>query len=231
MSSCRILLVEDDPDFAALVQATLAPPAYAVVVLGTARRARTRLSDERFDLAIIDGVLPDGLGTELVEWLRAAGDRTPIVFVSAQLAEGVTAARLRDALGVAAVLPKPVDFAELPRTVAASRRSAPGPAVVDPRVAGALATLRKEYGRQLPSRVRDLVAALARARESAGPDAEALMLAHRLAGTAGSYGWAEVSKCARGIEEELAKERATRDWALIRELCAAIEIAARADDP
>ncbi len=68
----------------------------------------------------------------------------------------------------------------------------------------AFAALREEYARALPAKLDELGAAL---REAQSGDAEAraraTALAHRLAGTAGSYGLTDVSAQAASVEQAL----------------------------
>ena len=75
---------------------------------------------------------------------------------------------------------------------------------VDPRILAALAELREQYARELPLVFVALAAAVSALR--ADPDAvtEAKGMAHRLRGTAGSYGFQAVSDAAAQLESALA---------------------------
>jgi diguanylate cyclase (GGDEF)-like protein len=69
-----------------------------------------------------------------------------------------------------------------------------------------LARLRQEYARALPAKLDSLAAALDRLRETPGSAdllEAARLLAHRLRGTAGSYGFVDVSAAAGRIEDIL----------------------------
>jgi len=67
-----------------------------------------------------------------------------------------------------------------------------------------LAALRRAYGRDLPAKARAVSEALAK--DDRGT---AALLAHRLRGTAGSYGFAEVSVAAGSIEDALGRNEPT----------------------
>lgn len=88
-----------------------------------------------------------------------------------------------------------------------------------------LAELRAGFGEKLLARLDDLAAALTRARAGDGiARTEARLLAHRLAGTAGSYGYAGASRHATAIEQALEVDGALDDaaWA---EVFAALDAA------
>jgi len=79
-------------------------------------------------------------------------------------------------------------------------------------VAAALDELRVEYGAALPARAAELSSAVERLR--AAPDdaaslAHAVTMAHRLGGTAGSYGFTAAGEHAGRVEDELPRTRAT----------------------
>ena len=73
-------------------------------------------------------------------------------------------------------------------------------------IRAALAELREEYRQITPGQLRELGALIEQARRGEAA-AEALpqarMLAHRIRGTAGSYGWAPVGEAAGRIEDAL----------------------------
>ena len=70
-------------------------------------------------------------------------------------------------------------------------------------LAAALAELRTGYAAELPGLVRELGALLDAAATDAGALARARQAAHRLRGTAGSYGFVEVGEAAGRIEDAL----------------------------
>lgn len=75
---------------------------------------------------------------------------------------------------------------------------------LDPMLQEKLARARAEYGEKLRGRLDELVELVRRARaEEAGALAQAQQLAHRLCGTAGSFGFKEVSDALAVVDQAL----------------------------
>ncbi len=79
----RLLHVEDDPDIAMVVDSLLGDE-YQVVHAITLKQARQLISDEVFDLVLLDIGLPDGSGLELLPTLNSQEHQTPVIIFSAQ---------------------------------------------------------------------------------------------------------------------------------------------------
>jgi DNA-binding response OmpR family regulator len=73
MPGSRILLVEDDLDVRVLMEHVLAGDGYEVDPVSTVAAARTLLRGNKYDLALVDGVLPDGSGIVVAEEADALG--------------------------------------------------------------------------------------------------------------------------------------------------------------
>jgi CheY-like chemotaxis protein len=121
----QVLLVEDDLANQAVVRGCLAArPGVALVVAGSAAQARALAAVRWPDLALIDMMLPDGSGLEVMHSLRAlAGPRgLRCVAVSANAMPAQVDAAL--AAGFDAYLTKPVQFdlllAEVDRSLPAA---------------------------------------------------------------------------------------------------------------
>ena len=82
----RVMIVEDHSAFAQALELVLGRMDGTEVVLArTIEEGRTLLRDGGpFDLAVLDLMLPDGDGTELVEDLRHHHPKTPVVLLSAR---------------------------------------------------------------------------------------------------------------------------------------------------
>ncbi|HUR68756.1 MAG TPA: response regulator [Candidatus Thermoplasmatota archaeon] len=81
----RVLLIEDDPTFAKLLQLqlrTLADPSCEVVLEASLSEARRRLARERFDVVFSDMGLPDSRGAKTIEAVAAAANGAPIIVLS-----------------------------------------------------------------------------------------------------------------------------------------------------
>jgi len=84
--SARILLVEDEPAIAEIVEFALRSEGFQVSWRTLARAAETELAATSFDLLVLDIGLPDGSGLELLKRLRRASD-IPVLILSARTAE------------------------------------------------------------------------------------------------------------------------------------------------
>jgi two-component system OmpR family response regulator len=126
----RVLVVEDEPDLAATLRKALGEAGFAVDVAGDGRDAMWHADAGVHDLIVLDLMLPLVDGWEVVRGLRAQGNRTPVLVLTARDA---TADKVRalDA-GADDYLTKPFTLAEfLARVRALIRRAAgvPGPAL------------------------------------------------------------------------------------------------------
>ena len=78
-----ILHVEDDADLRTLLANMLSPLNVDVIGVGSLAQARQKLAQRHHDLAILDLMLPDGDGSELIAELALASPPTPVVIFSA----------------------------------------------------------------------------------------------------------------------------------------------------
>ena len=107
----RILLVEDDPHTAAFIAKGLREDGHAVDVAADGKQGLFLASTEAFDGVVLDRMLPELDGLALLRTLRGAGNRVPILLLTAlgdtdQRVEGLRA-------GADDYLVKPFAFAEL----------------------------------------------------------------------------------------------------------------------
>ena len=94
----RLLYVEDDPDLVEIVTALVGKTARTTVA-GSLAEARAKLKRGRFDLVILDVLLPDGSGLDLLESLRDEnGQPTPVIIFSGAEIEGELAQQVDAAL-------------------------------------------------------------------------------------------------------------------------------------
>ena len=78
-----IFLLEDDQTLGRGIVMALETPGRTVTLAGSLREGRAVLGRECFDLLILDINLPDGSGLELLRQLRAAGNSTPVILLTA----------------------------------------------------------------------------------------------------------------------------------------------------
>ncbi len=120
----RLLIVEDDPVLADGLGAGLRLAGATVDVLGSCADARAALEVAQFDAVVLDVMLPDGSGLDLLKELRAAGDRTPVLLLTAL--DDVTNRIEGLDTGADDYLGKPFDLDELAARIRAIARRAEG---------------------------------------------------------------------------------------------------------
>jgi DNA-binding response OmpR family regulator len=80
----RLMLVEDNFQLADFLKSSLGKAGFAVHSAGTAEAARAALESTRYDAVVVDLGLPDADGIILIEELRAKGDSTPAMILTAR---------------------------------------------------------------------------------------------------------------------------------------------------
>jgi DNA-binding response OmpR family regulator len=116
----RILVVEDEEKLARLIARVLGEEGYAAEMAYNGRSGLSQALAEAFDLLILDWMLPDRSGLQIVRALRAAEINTPALMLTARdqiedRVEGLDA-------GADDYLPKPFAFPELLARVRALTR-------------------------------------------------------------------------------------------------------------
>jgi len=81
--SSNILLVEDDENILNLLRAYLESAGYAVYTATKGDEGLVFALENTFDLCVVDVMLPNKSGIEIVSKMREAGSDTPILFLSA----------------------------------------------------------------------------------------------------------------------------------------------------
>jgi DNA-binding response OmpR family regulator len=79
----RLLVVEDYPPLRVSLVRGLVDEGYAVDAAPDARTATWHLDGGSYDAVVLDRMLPDGDGTDVLRRLRARGDRTPVLLLTA----------------------------------------------------------------------------------------------------------------------------------------------------
>ena len=107
----KILIVEDDKDLREITTASLEKERYVVSQAPDYRTALQKIEDYDYDCILLDIMLPDGNGLDLMEELHALGKRTNVIILSAKdsLEDKVNGLDL----GADDYLPKPFHLAEL----------------------------------------------------------------------------------------------------------------------
>ncbi|MGH7060873.1 MAG: response regulator [Stellaceae bacterium] len=80
----RLLLVEDNERFAALLRRGLSAAGFVVDMLGTAEDAIAALRANRFEVVVLDLGLPDADGLDVLGDMRGRRDATPVLILTAR---------------------------------------------------------------------------------------------------------------------------------------------------
>jgi DNA-binding response OmpR family regulator len=107
----KILIVEDDESITLGLQMNLEAEGYSIVVAKDGEEGLARAKAERFDLMVLDVMLPRLNGFELLRSLRAGGETLPVVMLSARGEEMDKVMGLE--LGAEDYITKPFGLAEL----------------------------------------------------------------------------------------------------------------------
>lgn len=126
----RLLLVEDDKAASALLQTRFEAERIHVTHAADGALGLQAARSNAFDVMVVDRMMPEMTGTDMVTQLRAAGVTTPVLFLSAMSEVDDRVAGF-DA-GGDDYLTKPYAFAELlARVTALAKRAVPPPAALD----------------------------------------------------------------------------------------------------
>ncbi len=80
----KLLVVEDEPSICELLAASLRYAGFEVVTAAAGSEAVEKAGRHRPDLIVLDIMLPDMDGFDVVRRLRGGGTRTPVVFLTAR---------------------------------------------------------------------------------------------------------------------------------------------------
>jgi DNA-binding response OmpR family regulator len=116
----RILVIEDEEKMARMLSRVLRDEGHVAETAGDGRTGLSRALDDSFDLLIVDWMLPERSGVQVVRALRAADVNTPVLMLTARgqvedRVEGLDA-------GADDYLPKPFALQELLARVRALTR-------------------------------------------------------------------------------------------------------------
>ena len=110
-ASPKILVVDDDPRLRDLLRRYLGDNGFAVVTADNAQSMNRLWMRERFDLLILDLMMPGEDGLSIMRRLRGANDNTPIVMLTAKGEDVDRIVGLE--MGADDYLPKPFNPREL----------------------------------------------------------------------------------------------------------------------
>lgn len=112
----RALIVEDDPAIRKLVEKLLSRRQMEVEIAPDGLTAMEKLRERRFDVLVLDLMVPEVNGFEVIEFLKAEQIRIPVAVVSAVSQQALTQLDLDV---VKLVISKPFDVDEFTKSVVA----------------------------------------------------------------------------------------------------------------
>jgi two-component system response regulator QseB len=121
----RILIAEDEPRVASFLEKGLRSSGFATTVVADGIAASTLARDDDFDLLVLDLGLPGKDGIEVLRELRSAGQRLPVIVLTARGDPDDRVAGLET--GADDYLPKPFYLEELVARIRARLRGGGAP--------------------------------------------------------------------------------------------------------
>jgi len=107
----RILLVEDESNIADALKFNLEQEGYSVTIISNGKIAIEVFEKQRFDLVILDLMLPGANGFDVLESIRIKDETTPVLIVSAKYQDTDKIKGLK--IGADDYLTKPFNLEEL----------------------------------------------------------------------------------------------------------------------
>ena len=198
-----ILVVDDDDYILQAVYVALESYGYSVLLANSGAAAIQIFEEqsEQIDLVLLDMLMPGMGGEETFDALREIRPDVKVL-LSTGFAPDEAAQRFTDE-GLAGFLRKPYDPNQLAGEVQQIIERGSGQPTEQ--MDEALRGLRASYREKLPDQLGELTEKLRASREAGGSEAflQAREIAHRLAGTAGSYGLGDIGAALEKIDDAL----------------------------
>jgi len=100
----KILIIDDEPDFIKVIKERIESWGFEVVSCEGGKEAMGILSKVRPDIIILDYIMPEMDGVEVLRHIRALDQKIPIIMFTAH--PDIKVIKGTDALGVSAFIPK-----------------------------------------------------------------------------------------------------------------------------
>lgn len=214
----RVLVAEDGADNQRLISAFLRQAGVVVTMVANGKDAVETALAQDFDLVLMDVQMPVLDGIAATQMLRATGYGRPIVALTANVMKA-DLQRYRDA-GCDDVLAKPMDRNHFYQVVAQQleKQTIHAPvlhALDDAEFLRGMADMTEQFRARLPDTITSIERAL---NASDWPMVRSLV--HKLRGTAGSYGYGQLTVLAGTVEDEIRAGRGVSAVALCKNLIA-----------
>jgi DNA-binding response OmpR family regulator len=213
----RFLCVDDDPAFLAYLLLLAEPYNLSLDTCGNMAAARQKLSSQTYDGYIIDLNLPDGSGFELIVEIRIKeGNKHPIAVVSGVYRDEKTYRILKEKYSIDYVLDKPIypeQFNNLLAELCQPKTAPPLAATPAQTLAVKFEILKSKYDQTICDKI-DLLTKLIKAAQET-PDQQSIPAlkdaVHKIAGSAGSYGYVDVSTLCKELEFHINQKLSSKD--------------------
>lgn len=217
----RVLVVDDDVVFYTVVSALLKKRGYALTHARSGEEGTNFIARDRFDMVILDGQLGDTTGDRWLSDQRLKGMSLPVAFISGVMWTDADLNHLRDDLKVDLILSKPIVPAafgdQMDKILKIDRQEDSGsklPATGSPE----FQKLKEDYLSSMPYELGEIerFAGQGWATNSLVAVNTCMQMAHKIRGTAASYGYPELGQAMGLVEDTLniiAVQRQSNDQA------------------
>lgn len=214
--SGRVLLAEDNKINQDLIAMHIKACGVELDIADDGQQAVELALQENYDLVLMDIQMPNMDGKEAFETLQALGFTKPVIALTANVISSDV--EIYTQMGFTASLAKPIDLADFYATLAVYLKAAEqseqsSRSVIKAQMDPFLLKLRKQYQAEISSYHQQIESALQ------AQNWQALYeVIHVIKGTAGSFGFDEVTDMAAKIQEQLRLEETSKATALIPQL-------------
>jgi diguanylate cyclase (GGDEF)-like protein len=198
----KILLIDDDKDFCKITYSIVNKFDAEISIVNKLRDAIILILRQKFDLIMIDGYLPDGSGVDFVIYLHKKKIRSKILFVSGGYTTTEQFKWLKSDIGVDFVINKPIAPVEMYSILKSIFNQNK-----DSKLDELLVDLKKDYDATIFEKLEKLENLLKILNEQKTiKNLEAFRKEiHKITGTAGSYGYEDVTKSGRQCDQDILK--------------------------
>jgi DNA-binding response OmpR family regulator len=113
--STRVLIVDDEPDILLMLRLTLEAEGFVTALAADGETALERLDQDRFDVMLLDVMMPVMDGWGVLERLQGRADAPVVIVVSAKTAPQDVARAME--LGASEYVTKPFSVSDLTRLI------------------------------------------------------------------------------------------------------------------
>lgn len=208
--SCKILCIDDDRNFCLFIQRLAYSLGIQLDVVYSFQEAKQVLKNEcAYQALIIDGHLLDGSGFELIAWIREKkGLKIPIGFISRLYQDATSFRILKEIFKVDYVLEKPIHPPEILQFLIQICHLTLAPSALEPFSEDLLSDLKLSYQKSIFDKIERLEKMILSVQKHLSiTDLRILKEeVHKIAGSAGSYGYMAVSELCKNLELDLIKQ-------------------------